>query len=369
MYPLPRLTRCVAQAIQHVARRLHKRLAMTVFVLFAFACLASTSACDSTSPDSKRSANAKIAARAEKAMNGERADAPATQEANASAPKRAHDDTDEPIDSATPQRIGTIAPNAAEMIAALGAADRIVGVSSFCVYPPELLQRPRVGGIMDPDLEKIVSLKPDLLVLRGEMPTVTKLAQRLNIRVYQDRTETLDDIYTTLHELGALLDTQTEADELIASIKSDIAAIRQRIDTQLKSDNRPTVLFVVGRDPAGVRNVVTVGKNTFVSEIIRLAGGRGAFETSTVDYPQLNAEAIIAAQPDVIIEVADPATPPTELAARQTHWRALGNNLPAVRNGRIYILTDDYLLIPSPRVVQSITSLADVLHPAEGAQR
>ena len=236
------------------------------------------------------------------------------------------------------------------------------------MYPPELITRPRVGGIMDPDLEKIVSLKPDLLVLRGAMPTVTKLAQRLNIRVYQDRTETLDDIYTTLDELGALLDKQAAADERIALIKSAVSAITWRIDSQVNNDARPTVLFVVGRDPAGIRNVVTVGKNTFVSEIIRLAGGRGAFETSTVDYPQLNAEAILAAKPDVIIEVADPATPPTELAARKTHWHALGNNLPAGRDGRIHILTDDYLLIPSPRVVQSIKSLADVLHPTKGAQ-
>jgi len=368
MRPLLRIIRSVAQSIQYVSRRSYRNRAATVIVLCAFGCIVSTGACDSTSSDSKRDANVEIAARDEKATKGERVDAAETQGANASTLKRAHDDTDEPIDSATPQRIITIAPNAAEMIAALGAGDRIVGVSSFCVYPPELLKRPRVGGIMDPDLEKIVSLKPDLLVLRGDMPTVTKLAQRLNIRVYQDRTETLDDIYTTLNELGALLDKKAAADERIASIKSDVAAITQRIDLQVNNDARPTVLFVVGRDPAGIRNVVTVGKNTFVSEIIRLAGGRGAFDTSTVDYPQLNAEAILAAKPDVIIEVADPATPPTELAARKAHWPALGNNLPAVRNDRIHILTDDYLLIPSPRVVQSIKSLADVLHPTEGSQ-
>ncbi len=290
------------------------------------------------------------------------------QRANNSPPNNATDSADLETEEYNPQRIVTIAPNAAEMIAALGAADRIVGVSSFCVYPPELLKRPRVGGIMDPDLEKIVSLKPDLLVLRGDMPTVTKLAQRLNIRVYQDRTETLDDIYTTLDELSVLLNKQAAADERIASIKSDVAAITQRINSHVNNDARPTVLFVVGRDPAGIRNVVTVGKNTFVSEIIRLAGGRGAFETSTVDYPQLNAEAILAAKPDVIIEAADPATPPTELVARKAHWHALGNNLPAVRDDRIHILTDDYLLIPSPRVVQSIKSLAEVLHPTEGSQ-
>jgi len=339
-----------------------------VVTLCALACILLTTACDKATTASKRDANAETATPVSVAGKAEYDEVFKPRRANASSPEEADDRTDERSDIATAQRIITIAPNAAEMIAALGAADRIVGVSSFCVYPPELLKRPRVGGIMDPDLERIVRLKPDMLVLRGEMPTVTKLAQRLDIPVYQDRTETLDDIYVTLQELGALLDRQSDAEKLIASIKTDIAAITQRIDANVNGVAKPTVLFVVGRDPAGIRNVVTVGKNTFVSEIIRLAGGRGAFEVSSVDYPQLNAEAIVAAQPDVIIEVADPATPAAELAARKTHWRALGNNLPAVRDNRIHILTDDYLLIPSPRVVQSIETLAKILHPTEGAQ-
>lgn len=263
--------------------------------------------------------------------------------------------------TSAPQRIVTIAPNAAEMIAALGAADRIVGVSTFCVFPPALTQRPRVGGLMDPNLEKMVDLKPDLLVLRGSMPTVEKLAQKLNIPIYRDQTESLDDIYTTINELGQLLNRQAAAETLIAQLRADLV----NATAHLKGHPRPTVLFVVSRDPGGIRNIVTVGKKPFVTELIRLAGGRGALEHSSVDYPQLNAEALVATKPDVIIEVVMPDTTDSQRQAMLDHWRSLGDALPAYRNKRIHILTDDYLLIPSPRVLQSVRKLIEIIHPTE----
>jgi len=257
-----------------------------------------------------------------------------------------------------PQRIVSIAPNAAETIAALGAADQIVGVSDFCVFPKELTTLPHVGGIMNPDLERIATLDPDLIVLRGRLPSVESLCQHLGIDVYHDRTESYDDIFAGIERLGARLGRNEAAEALIGRMRGEIAEIRRRL-----ADVEPLrVLLIVNRDSDAIRNVVTFGGGTFVDEVIRLAGGVNVFAESPVPYPQVTMEQIIAAQPEVIIEAIEESRMTDALRSKMLfQWSRL-SALPAVRDDRIYIITEDYLLIPSPRVVDSIRLLARTLH-------
>ncbi|MCB9855148.1 MAG: ABC transporter substrate-binding protein [Phycisphaerales bacterium] len=267
--------------------------------------------------------------------------------------------TSQPEVLVIPKRIVTLAPNAAETIAAIGLADRIVGVSDFCVYPEELTTRPRVGGIMDPDLERIVTLDPDLVVLRGQMPTVESLCAKRGIAVFHDKTDSLDDIFSGLIAIGERLGARDAAIAAADRIRSELDVLHARV---VKLD-RPRVLMIVNRDVDGIRNVVTFGRGAFVNDVIRLAGGVNVFGESSVSYPQVSAEEILAAKPDVIIEAVEARRMSDALRATMlSQWKALPS-IPAVRDDRIYFLTEDYLLIPSPRVVDSVRLLSGVIHP------
>jgi len=264
-----------------------------------------------------------------------------------------------PTSQPTPQRIITIAPNAAEIVAALGAADHLVGVSEFCVYPPSLAALPRVGGLFNPDLESILRLNPDLVIIRGSAPEVERLCRDAGIRLYHDPTEKLEDVFTAIAQLGEILDRQSEAGALVSKMRSRIAAVSGAV----KDKPRPRVFFSIARDPTSLSRVSSAGADTFVDSLITLAGGENIFHRLDIAYPEVSLEDILTAQPEVIIEAMPEKEATPELKGRvMQQWRSLGM-MPAVRDGRVYILTDANLLIPSPRVVDSIARLVRVLHP------
>ncbi len=258
-----------------------------------------------------------------------------------------------------PRRIITIAPNSAEIICALGACDSIVGVSKFCVYPPKLRDRPRVGGLFDPDIEKIIALRPDLIVLRGRSETVERLAADQGITLYFDRTEKLGDVVQTLRELGERLGCGKEAERLVEKFLARIQRVRKRVE----EESRPRVLLTVSRQPDRLANLMTTGRGTFLDEMIEIAGGVNVFGRLDMAYPQISPEGIVAHRPDVIIELM----PEVELDAKlerqlSGQWKAL-DSVPAVRSLRIHFITDDNALIPSPRYVEIIEKVSRILHP------
>ena len=258
-----------------------------------------------------------------------------------------------------PRRIITIAPNSAEIICALGAGDRIVGVSKFCVYPPELMDRPRVGGLFDPDLERITTLKPDLVVLRGRSESLEQLCRRLGVAVYLDRTNRLADIEACVVELGGRLGRVTEAAAIVQRFRSRLDAIRKRVAGQ----PRPRVLLTAQRLPDRIANILTAGKGTFLNEMLEIAGGKNIFGDLDIPWPQVSLEAILAQRPAVIIELM-PELELTDKLKQQLldQWKRLGP-IPAVARERIYFITDDHALIPSPRYVEIIEKVSRILHP------
>ncbi len=164
--------------------------------------------------------------------------------------------------ASVPQRIITLAPNAVEIIAALGASDRLVGVSTFCVYPPELASLPRVGGLFNPDLETIVRLEADLVVLRGRSDVLERLCKERGIRVYLDPTERFEDIFLTIRELGRILDRGPAAERLQLELRARL----DRIATAIAGLPRPRVFLTIARRPDSLAGILTAGKETFVSE-------------------------------------------------------------------------------------------------------
>ncbi|MFQ5495954.1 MAG: ABC transporter substrate-binding protein, partial [Phycisphaerae bacterium] len=262
-----------------------------------------------------------------------------------------------------PQRIITIAPNAAETICALGACDRIIGVSKFCVYPPELGNRPLVGGLFDPDLEKIIALRPDLVVLRGRSESLQRMCRDRGIAVYEDKTDTFDGVGRCAGELGERLGLTSEARRVVRGFRERLAAIRQRT----RGLPRPRVFLTVARRPDRLAGLLTTGRGTFLDEMIDLAGGVNAFGRLDMRYPQVSTEGILAARPDVIIELMPEVTLTPALRRRMLdQWKSL-STLPAVAGGRIHFLTDDHCLIPSLRYVEIVEKVSRLLHPAAAA--
>lgn len=256
------------------------------------------------------------------------------------------------------QRVVTMSPSTAEIVFALGAGDRLVGVSRFCTYPPEAQQLPTIGGQRDPELERIVDLHPDLLILRGHNDVVEQLCREHAIQVYHDPTNTLDDLFVTIGELGRMLKRQSQAKELIDSMRRSLDDVRERA----RKHDPVRVLFVVSRSPDRLANVFVVGGASYLASLIEIAGGVGVFNDSEMDYLEVSPEAILSTRPEVIID----AMPGQNLDAAQratliAHWEKLGD-IPAVRNRRVIIVTDNYVTIPSPRIAILAEDLADWLH-------
>lgn len=258
-----------------------------------------------------------------------------------------------------PSRIVTIAPNAAEVICGLGECERIVGVDKFCVHPPELKSRPTVGGLFDPDLERIVSLRPDLVIIRGKSESLEQLCRDLSIRIYYDPTERLADIERTTIELGKILKKEDAAKRLVDDFQAKIKEIQERV----RDRPRPRVLLTVSRRPDEVANILTTGKGTFLDDMITIAGGVNVFGDVDAPWPQVSMESIVAKQPEVIIELM-PGVEINEGRRKELveQWGSVGE-MPVNKLNRVQLINDEHALIPSLRHLNIAARLSRDLHP------
>jgi len=245
---------------------------------------------------------------------------------------------------AAARRIIALAPSTAEIIFALGAGDSVVGVSPYATYPPEVKKLAQVGGVRDPDLETILALRPDLVILRGKNHRVEQLCRQHDIRVFCDETTTLGSVFETIEALGRVLGKTDRAAEVGAELRRRLEAVRQAAGSQ----DRPGVLLTL-RTPDKLGPITTVAKGSYLHELIELAGGRNVFGELEVAYPEVALEEILARQPEIIIEAMPGESIDEQRRSRLAdQWKAVGR-LKAVETGRIHYLTEDYVLIPSPR--------------------
>lgn len=257
------------------------------------------------------------------------------------------------------QRIISISPNSTEIIAALGAADRLVAVSDFCVWPESITKLPHIGGLFDTNLEALLTLRPDLIVLRGQQKAVEDLCATNGIILFRDTTESLDDIYETLHQLGELLDRKEQA----AAVEKRMRQRLMQITTAVADRPRPRILMTIARNTDGLTSVMSAAAGTFVDDMIVAAGGENVFSKSALSYPTISPEAILMSNADVIVEAMPEVKLSPELEMKLlAQWREFGA-LPAVKNNRVHVVTDDNVTIPSPRIADVIAKLARLFHP------
>ncbi len=260
---------------------------------------------------------------------------------------------------AVPRRIVSLVPSVTEMLFAIGAGDAVIGVSSFDNYPPAVESRTKVGGLVDPDFERILSLRPDLVIVYGMQNPITERLARANIPVFTFQHSELADILRVMRELGARVGRAEAANARAADIERQIAGIRARTAGLAK----PKTMLVFERETDSLRGMFGSGGVGFLHDMLQIAGGVNVFADVPRESIQITTEQAIATAPEVILEFrSGPDWTPARATRERGAWRALGS-LPAVRNGRVHILTDEMLSVPGPRVADAVLAIAKVLHP------
>ncbi len=255
---------------------------------------------------------------------------------------------DEPTPEAekhvVPERIVSLAPSITETLYALGVENRIVAVTSYCRYPREAQQKEKVGGYFAPNLERIISLKPDLVILMQEQKNVQRFLDQHELTFLQVHNATIAGICSSFVSIGRACGVPQRADSLLELFEPFE-------DTERPPSGAARVLISVGRDGAGSGRITTTfaaGKGTFYGEIIRASGAVNAYSRNTPLYPELSREGIISLRPDVIIDIA-PAMASVECSELTPDWRPL-MSVPAVKHGAVHCLDKSYATIPGPRL-------------------
>jgi iron complex transport system substrate-binding protein len=266
---------------------------------------------------------------------------------------------------APPQRIVSTAPSVTEMLYALGLGDRVVGVTTFCHYPPEAAKKPKIGEYLHPSLETIAALRPDLVVseVSGVRRSENLAALHLNVLEIDDGT--LAGIYDSIRRIGRAAGVPARADEVCAGMRAQLDAIRARV----AGLPRRRALFLVGRTPGRIEELVAAGRASHLNELLEIAGGENVFRDSIAAYGRIPLEELLARNPEVIVDMGEMTETVGVTEAQKRAVVALWNRYPAlaaVRQHRVYAVASDIFVVPGPRVVDAARALARMLHPEAG---
>jgi iron complex transport system substrate-binding protein len=256
---------------------------------------------------------------------------------------------------ARPQRIVSLIPAVTEMLFAIGAGDQVVGVSSFDTYPAEVETKPKVGGLFDPNFERILTLRPDMVITYGSQDELTTRLKAANLPWFPYRHGGLADVTSTIRTLGVQTGHAERANALATQIERELAAVKVRAAGKA----RPRTLIVIGREDGSLRGLFVSGGVGFLHDLVELAGGRNVMADVPREGLQLSSEQLLVRAPEVIIELRGLTWPADRRAAELAIWRHA--RIPAATSGRIHILNDPSLVIPGPRVGQAARTIADTV--------
>ena len=259
---------------------------------------------------------------------------------------------------APPNRIISLIPPMTETLFAVGAGPQVIAVGSFDNYPPEVEKLQRVGALLDPDVERILSLRPDLVVVYESQTDLRAQLQRAHIPMYVYRHAGLADITTTIRDVGTRVGRAAAATQLAQNIEQRIAAVRKRV----AGLPRPSTLVVFEREPLTLRGIYASGGIGFINDMVTAAGGANAFADVKREAVQATTELVLARRPAVIIELRATVAPGEDTRREVATWNAL-STLPAVQQGRVYLFSDQRMSIAGPRVGEVVEILGRTIHP------
>jgi ABC-type Fe3+-hydroxamate transport system substrate-binding protein len=249
-----------------------------------------------------------------------------------------------------PHRVACLIPSVVDIVYSLGAGADVVAISDFTKYPNEALQKPSIGLPINPSIETIVALHPDLVLGSGDLNTLEFAGQleRLGIPVFMVDPHGIEGIYASILSIGRALNREPDAKALVARLRSRVDKVKARVSGK----PRVRVFMAIWYDP-----VMTIGKRAFISELIEAAGGCSVTDDIAQEWPEVSIEAVVSRQPDALLFASGSGIMPEELKARPG-WE----DLKAVREGRIYYV-DDRVQYPSPIAFDALEDLAKQFHP------
>lgn len=244
------------------------------------------------------------------------------------------------------KRLISLSPHITEIIYALGAQNELVAVTDYCKFPEEAIGKEKIGGLVNPNIEKIISLKPSHLF---GVPAHDKLNQELEkfgLEVTRLQNENISDITNCIRKIGSIINRDSVAENLVKEISNSLDLIK------FKNGQYKTVsaMLIIGREKGNLRNITVSGSNTFINEMWSHVGGINTFSDLPARYNQVNLESVIARNPDVIIEFGVEGKHSVQKQRISSEWEIL-KDVKAVQNNNIYTISGSHTLIPGPRLV------------------
>ncbi len=266
----------------------------------------------------------------------------------------------QPVEAQAPaRRIVSLVPALTEILFAIDAGPQVIAVSSYDDDPPEVLKLPRVGALLDPDTERILAMRPDLVLIYASQTELHKQLESAGIHVFAYRHGGLADVAPAFRALGVLTGRTTEAARASGQIEKTLAAIRARVAGR----PRPITLLVIGREPRSLRNLDASGGVGFLHDMIEVAGGANVFADVKRQAVRTSSEMLLTRAPEVILDLFySRDMSKAALLAERDAWKPL-QSVPAVRQDRIHLLVGDYLVVPGPRIAQAAEAFARAIHP------
>lgn len=249
-----------------------------------------------------------------------------------------------------PERIVSLSPAVTEILFTLNLDEKIVGVTDYCDYPAAALDKPKVGGFANPNMEVIINLEPDLVFTSaGVQEDILHQLEKVGITAVVLDAEDIEGVLNNIKLAGKITGSGEKAAEVVSNLQKRIDNVAEKIS---KTNTRPSVFFEVWDDP-----LMSAGPGSFIDDLIKRAGGRNIAGDARERYPKFNLEVLLAENPDIYI-INSHAHKPEDIKARDGYA-----SLRAVQHDRVYSIEDDLVTLPGPRIVTGLEEMARIIHP------
>jgi len=253
-------------------------------------------------------------------------------------------------------RVVSQLPNVTEIMYAAGIEELLVGVTDFCKYPEEAQRIASVGGIMNPDFELVLSLKPDLVIVQDTQKELDEKYRKLGFKTLIVKAHSINDIIESVVNIGKATENIEQTEKLAKKIKLQFDEIKQKA----KDRKIPKTLLVIGHDQKSLREIWAAGGNTFYNEVLALAGGKNIFADSAADYPVISKEEILKNSPEVIIVLTGKEMTDAEIEKETRLWDVM-SFVSAVKNKRVHVIPGQAAHIPGPRTPEIAKKIQQAL--------
>jgi len=253
-----------------------------------------------------------------------------------------------------PERIISLAPSNTEILFTLGLEDRIVGVTDFCDYPEAAKSKEKIGGFSEPNIEKIISLQPDLILATSMHQKPVEEFEKLNVPSVVLDPKDFEDVFTSIEIIGKATGQDDKAAAIVGDLKARVKDVDDKV-IKLTEDERPKVYYEIWPSP-----ITTAGPGTFVNDIIQRAGGENIAKDAKKAYPQYSQEMIVAKNPDIIIfSHHGSSNQSAEDILNRQGWESIE----AIKNNKVFYVEENLVQRATPRLVDGLEQLAEMMHP------